>query len=227
MPGVIVGSRRLVRHLLATRSTGGKVMRQSSDELRGDTTRAQAAIVRTLSEELERLDPTTAAAAGLRMQLAEESGRLAFRIDPGLAAHGGADPVVGRRERAHILVVDDDDGARTALATWLSEDYDVTTACDGTEGIELARARPPDAVIADVWMPHLDGISMVRQMKGMDSLRSVPVLFLTGQTSPDSVRAGLSAGATAYLEKPVDLDVLGRELLAALRAARGLRRTRR
>jgi len=66
-------------------------------------------------------------------------------------------------------------------------------------------------------MPRLDGVSMVRAMKATESLRRVPVIFLTGQTSLSSVVAGIAAGARAYLPKPIDLDVLDRKLRSALR----------
>lgn len=118
--------------------------------------------------------------------------------------------------RQRVLVVDDEEPTRRALAGWLSYEYEVATACDGIEGLEQALVQTPDAVIADVWMPRLDGVAMVRRMKEVERLRHVPVLFLTGQTSPTSVIAGISAGARAYLPKPVDLDVLDRKLRLAL-----------
>ncbi len=126
--------------------------------------------------------------------------------------------------RARILVVEDEENTRLALARWLSYEYDVVTASDGVEGLRIATMQQaPDLVLADVWMPHLDGVSMVRRMKGVESLRRVPVIFLTGQTSPPSVIAGIAAGARAYLTKPIDLDVLDRKLRSALGSHGGAR----
>jgi len=118
--------------------------------------------------------------------------------------------------RARILVVEDDESTLHALAGWLSYDYDVVTARDGIEGLERALESPPDVIVADVWMPRLDGVTMVRRMKQIAALRPIPVLFLTGQTMPASVIAGIAAGARAYLPKPIDLDVLDRKLRSAL-----------
>lgn len=125
-------------------------------------------------------------------------------------------------QRARILVVEDDPSTRTALAQWLSHDYDVAVARDGLEGLEIATAQqpPPDLILADVWMPRVDGVEMVTRIKQIDALRRVPVIFLTGQTSPQSMIAGISAGARAYIPKPVDLDVLDRKVRSALRAGR-------
>jgi DNA-binding response OmpR family regulator len=115
-----------------------------------------------------------------------------------------------------ILVVDDDAGTLHAIAALLSGDYEVSTATDGIEGLQGAIQLLPDLVIADVWMPRADGVTMVRRMKQMDALKHVPVIFLTGQTSVQSVVAGISAGAWAYLPKPIDPDILERKVRSAL-----------
>jgi DNA-binding response OmpR family regulator len=115
-----------------------------------------------------------------------------------------------------ILVVDDDDGTRRAIAILLSRDYDVITATDGIDGLDAAIRERPDLIIADVWMPGADGVLMVRRIKQNETLRHVPVIFLTGQTSVRSVVAGISAGARAYLPKPIDPDLLERKIRSAL-----------
>jgi sigma-B regulation protein RsbU (phosphoserine phosphatase) len=127
----------------------------------------------------------------------------------------GTLPPPGPRHR--ILVVDDEEDTRMALVGWFAHDYDVMAAADGIEGLELAtQPPPPDLVLVDVWMPRLDGISMVKQMKQIDALRHVPVIFLTGQMSTASMLAGIAAGARAYLPKPIDVDLLDRKVKSAL-----------
>lgn len=74
----------------------------------------------------------------------------------------------------------------------------------------------PDVILTDVWMPRLDGVAMVGRLKEIAGLRRVPVIFLTGQTSVESVVAGIAAGARAYLPKPVELDTLDCKLRSAL-----------
>jgi CheY-like chemotaxis protein len=115
-----------------------------------------------------------------------------------------------------LLLVDDEDATRSALARWFERDYDVAIARDGNEGLAAATAFPPDVIIADVWMPRLDGIEMISRIRGIAPLAGIPVVFLTGQTGSESVAACLSAGAVSYLSKPVDLDLLEREVIAAL-----------
>lgn len=118
--------------------------------------------------------------------------------------------------RPRVLLVEHEDAALRTLARWLAPDYDVVTASDGIGGLQRATELRPDVVITAVRMPRLDGVSMVRRMKQMDGLRGVPVIFVTGLTTPEGIIAGLSAGARAYLHKPVDLDVLARKLRSAL-----------
>jgi DNA-binding response OmpR family regulator len=125
----------------------------------------------------------------------------------------GSGPDVARKR---ILVVDDDEGTLHAIAALLSGEYEVSTAADGSEGLQAAIRLLPDLVIADVWMPRADGVTMVRRMKQIEALRHVPVIFLTGQTSVQSVVAGISAGAWAYLPKPIDPDILERKVRSAL-----------
>ncbi len=124
--------------------------------------------------------------------------------------------------RPRILIVEDDANTRKALVGWLAQDYDVVAAADGVEGLEIATTQqpPPDLILADVWMPRLDGVEMVKRIKRVESLRRIPAIFLTGQTSPVSVMAGLSAGARAYLPKPIDLEVLDRKVRSALGSRR-------
>jgi two-component system chemotaxis response regulator CheY len=104
--------------------------------------------------------------------------------------------------RKYILVVDDDEDLRDAMALVLSPSYGVRVAVDGMDGYTKAHDQPhPDLIIADVSMPGLDGISMVRRIRESDALRRVPVIFFTGQMSPESVEVGLSVGSFAYLSK--------------------------
>lgn len=116
-----------------------------------------------------------------------------------------------------ILVVDDDEDLRDSIATVLSPNYCVRVACDGMDGYTKAHDEPrPDLIIADVSMPGLDGITMVRRIREIDGLGRVPVIFFTGQMSTQSVIAGLSAGTFAYLSKTCAAGVLEEKVKRAL-----------
>ena len=116
-----------------------------------------------------------------------------------------------------ILVVDDDEDLRDAMAMVLSPNYCVRLAVDGMDGYTKAHDEPrPDLIIADVSMPGLDGITMVRRIRESDELRRVPVIFFTGQMSTESVIAGLSVGTFAYLSKTCAPGVLENKVKRAL-----------
>jgi two-component system, OmpR family, response regulator MprA len=112
-----------------------------------------------------------------------------------------------------ILVVDDDPGIAESLNRALKrEGYAVRLASDGEAALAEVASEPPDAMILDVSMPKLDGLSVCRRLRA-DGNR-VPILVLTARHSLGDRVAGLDAGADDYLVKPFDLE----ELLARLRA---------
>jgi CheY-like chemotaxis protein len=123
----------------------------------------------------------------------------------------------GAPVRKSILVVDDDEEMRAALHGILSPQYHLTLAVDGIDGYEKASALPPhDLIVADVAMPRLDGITMVRRIWAIDALRRIPVIFLTAQLSLAKVFAGLAVGTFACLSKPTDPAVFEMKVRRAL-----------
>jgi two-component system response regulator MprA len=112
-----------------------------------------------------------------------------------------------------VLLVEDDRAVRESLDRALRlAGYRVALARDGLEGLEQLAAQEPEAVIADVMMPNLDGIGMVRAMRSRGN--RTPVLVLTARDAVSDRVAGLDAGADDYLPKPFALE----ELLARVRA---------
>lgn len=125
----------------------------------------------------------------------------------------------GPPERPRVLVVDDDRALRRAVARAFElEEYDVEVAGDGNEALAFFAdgAEPPDAVVLDVLMPHLDGIAACRAIRERSN---APILILTAREAVEDRVEGLDAGADDYLGKPFAVV----ELLARVRAL--LRRT--
>lgn len=116
-------------------------------------------------------------------------------------------------ESMRILVVDDDPGISDSLERALRrEGYVVATAADGELALAAVAAEPPDAMILDVAMPKLDGLSVCKRLRADGN--GVPILVLTARHSLGDRVAGLDAGADDYLVKPFALE----ELLARLRS---------
>ena len=111
-----------------------------------------------------------------------------------------------------MLIVDDEPAMLRALRINLRvRQYDVTTASTGRDGLTEARRRPPDAIILDLGLPDMDGIEVIRELRGWSR---APVIVLSGRTGPGDKIAALDAGADDYVTKPFSME----ELLARLRA---------
>lgn len=116
----------------------------------------------------------------------------------------------GRRP-PRILLVDPDDAARSAMAASLGVLYEVIVAREGMEGLRAAESMHFDAIVAEVAMPGLDGISMIEQLRARKD-DHIPVLFLLAEATPAALAAGHAAGATACLAKPVNMAWLAQEI---------------
>jgi len=119
--------------------------------------------------------------------------------------------------RPRILLVEDDATIREMTQLALERDgFAVSTAHDGASGLSLFRSEPPDAVLLDVMLPGVDGVSVCRSIREHSV---VPIVMLTARTDPVDVVLGLEAGADDYVTKPFEPAVLAARLRAVLRRA--------
>src|SRR5512139_2572554 len=104
-----------------------------------------------------------------------------------------------------VLVIDDEEIMREILDALLTrEGYEVRLASGGLEGLEVARAVPVDAVIVDVMMPDMDGISTLEELKKIDE--DVAVIMITAFASVETAIAAMKRGAFDYITKPFKND---------------------
>ncbi len=104
------------------------------------------------------------------------------------------------KKRTHILVVDDDDGYRSMLERILMRaGHAVSTARDGQEGLEAVGSQPLDLVLADLNLPGINGLELIRQIKEIDP--DLPCIVITGQGSAEYSLDALRSGAFWYLDK--------------------------
>jgi two-component system KDP operon response regulator KdpE len=112
-----------------------------------------------------------------------------------------------------ILVVDDEPQILRALGTNLrARDYDVDLASTGEEALALAARKHPDLVIVDLGLPTIDGVEVIRGLRGWTE---VPIIVLSVREGEGDKVDALDAGADDYVTKPFGMD----ELLARMRAA--------
>src|SRR5690606_10204769 len=108
------------------------------------------------------------------------------------------------RGRKLVLLADDSPLIHRHTVPILAEaGYEVVSAMDGTEALELCRARPPDLVITDIEMPRLDGYAVCAAIKGDPDLAHTPVLIASSLGEAADLERGFDAGADDYLVKPV------------------------
>lgn len=117
-----------------------------------------------------------------------------------------------------LLIVDDDDELREALAEQLElhEEFKVTQAANGTEGIRLGKTINADLILLDVDLPDMDGREACRVLR--KSGLTTPVIMLTGQASDSDQILGLDAGANDYVTKPFRFAVLLARIRAQVRS---------
>jgi DNA-binding response OmpR family regulator len=125
--------------------------------------------------------------------------------------------VAEEQSTARILMVEDDAVIREATQLSLRRHgYDVVTAVDGLEAVEAFEKEHPDAVLLDIMLPGLDGISVCRRIR---ETSTVPVVMVSARGDAVDVVQGLEAGADDYVTKPFDTQVLVARLRAVLRRA--------
>ena len=108
----------------------------------------------------------------------------------------------------HILVVDDNDMNLTLLSKILEiEGYQVSTALNGNEAIQLVTHKMPDLAIFDVMMPEMSGYDLCRKMRQPPINSKIPIVLLTAMTSDEDRVQAKEAGANDIWTKPFDLEL--------------------
>ncbi|EAR12817.1 two-component system, transcriptional regulatory protein [Polaribacter irgensii 23-P] len=114
-----------------------------------------------------------------------------------------------------ILLVEDDPNFGTVLKDYLAlNDYNVTHAKDGIEGLIMFKNSDYDLCILDVMMPRKDGFSLAEDIRATN--KEIPIIFLTAKTLKEDVLKGYAVGADDYLNKPFDSEVLLYKIKAIL-----------
>lgn len=107
-----------------------------------------------------------------------------------------------------ILLVEDNEELLTMLSELFSPMYEVHTAHNGREGLEMTRQIHPDLIVSDIMMPGMSGKEMCYKIKNNVELSHIPVVLLTAQTSTDYIVEGFMFGADDYVTKPFNVKVL-------------------
>lgn len=125
-----------------------------------------------------------------------------FRIHPTIG-----DPWTMDEQKIRVLIADDEDGLRSTIAAWLSDEgFDVQQAPDGLEAIKLVQSNDFDIALLDIRMPGVNGLEVLRFIKKNSS--TTDVVMMTGMSDVNMAVEAMKLGAKEYLTKPIDLDQL-------------------
>lgn len=105
-----------------------------------------------------------------------------------------------------VLLVEDDEPTRRILLRELRSYCDVTAAEDGDQALVAAISSPPALIVTDVFMPGIDGVTMINLLRKLPALASVPVVFMTSSGDKDIAIHALQAHARCFLQKPFSLE---------------------
>jgi excisionase family DNA binding protein len=134
-------------------------------------------------------------------------------------AHGMPIPKELTPEPVRILVVDDNPTITKLISQAIKArhpDYDVVEAHDGFSSGTIIATLRPDVVILDLRMPGMDGVEVCRLIKSQEQSKSAEVLAMTAYPSDDNVEKVLDMGARICLSKPLDMDLMLKEIESAL-----------
>jgi CheY-like chemotaxis protein len=122
-----------------------------------------------------------------------------------------------RQVTRQVLVIDDEEAIRLILkaSLELTTQWEVLLADSGVEGMVMAQAEQPDAILLDVMMPQLDGITLFHQLKAQARTRHIPVIFLTAQAGVEE-RQALEELSTGVIAKPFEPKTMAAQLRSLL-----------
>ncbi len=111
-------------------------------------------------------------------------------------------------DRALVLIADDNKDLLTFLSEEISSKYNVVTATNGREALEVVEQNMPDIIVTDLMMPVMDGIELCRQLKSDKKYSPIPIIVLSAKQDDRAKVEGLTIGADDYITKPFNCDVL-------------------
>lgn len=117
-----------------------------------------------------------------------------------------------------VLIIDDEDDIREVAQASLEMmgGWEVITASSSTEGLALAEAEQPDAILLDVMLPDMDGPTTFQKLQAMPATQQIPVVLLTAKVQAADQRRFADLGVTAVLSKPFDPVALADQVAAVL-----------
>ncbi|MFN5515904.1 MAG: response regulator transcription factor [Cyanobacteriota bacterium] len=127
------------------------------------------------------------------------------------------------KDHSRLLLVDDDPNLILLVKDYLEfQGYEVATAENGREALEILEQKVPDMIICDIMMPEMDGYALIEKIRQDSRLSWIPVMFLSAKGQSQDRVKGLNTGADVYLVKPFEPEELVAQVESSLRQTRRL-----
>ena len=115
-----------------------------------------------------------------------------------------------------VLMVEDNIDLIRYVKKELSEQFNIIEARNGEEGLSLAQKRIPDLIVSDIMMPIMDGVTLIKNLRGDDRTSHIPIILLTARDDAEMKVKGFEMGAEQYLVKPFEIDELSARIKSLL-----------
>jgi len=117
-------------------------------------------------------------------------------------------------QKLKILIVDDNEQITKMLTTFLElNDHECTVANDGSDGLKIIKENRHDVILLDLAMPEFDGYSVIKDLEDNNSIKDHKIIVFTASTiTQDELEGLVKRGVSAYILKPIDIDVLHSKL---------------
>jgi CheY-like chemotaxis protein len=208
-----LASREMMAHRSALPSAGdlrvharqlGELERVIEDQLSHGV--RQIETVRGTLEGIEH--PANAQVAGAINSLDAWASSFQNRVAPAFAATRAMTNTLSKI-RPVVMVVDDDEMTRQLIGRALDRSaFEIVFAADGAEALSQLRRVRPDAILMDIRMPGLDGVTLARRLKSAPTLANIPIIMLTGEARRETLMSSMEAGAVAFIVKPFTREAL-------------------
>ena len=118
---------------------------------------------------------------------------------------------------ATILYIEDNTDNRMLVKRILeAEGYVIWEAANASEAVDVIAGRTPDLILMDINMPGVDGFTLTSRLKAQPALRHTPIIALTANVMKGDRERSLQAGCDGYIQKPIDVDILPRQIARVL-----------
>jgi len=111
-------------------------------------------------------------------------------------------------DKPYVLSVDDESLNQEIVLDLLEDDFEIKTASNGQECLEMVEKEIPQLILLDVNMPVLNGLETCKKLKANDKFKNIPIIFVSALASAKEIEMGNEAGADDYITKPFDEDML-------------------